>query len=149
MLKYFALFFFTLLLHCSYSQDIINELAVENSNGAQVLVFQSETIRMLLLNVVEYNKTLNGKIQGYRIQLFSDYKNDSRERALKYRSDFINMFPDYDSERIYSEFEPPFVKVRVGDYRDENSALIDYKKIVNFFPDSYIVKATINYPSIE
>lgn len=104
---------------------------------------------MLLLNVVEYNKTLNGKIQGYRIQLFSDYKNDSRERALKYRSDFINMFPDYDSERIYSEFEPPFVKVRVGDYRDENSALIDYKKIVKFFPDSYIVKATINYPSIE
>ena len=90
---------------------------------------------------------MGGKIPGYRIQLFSDYKL-TQENALKNsRSDFISMYPEFDPTRIY-EYEPPFVKLRVGDYRDENAALIDYKKFVQQFPDCYIVKTSIFFPPL-
>lgn len=130
------------------AQDIISDLSNESSTGGVVVVHQSESIKSLLDRTNSINKAKRNKIQGYRIQLFSDYKADARERALKLRADFIGFFPDFDSDRLYTEFEPPFIKVRIGDYRDENSALIDYKKIVGKFPDCYIIKTTINYPPL-
>ena len=130
------------------AQDIITDLSKESTKGSTVNVHQSEAINNLLGKIQALNKATQGKISGYRIQLFSDYKSDARENALKLRADFIETFPDFDSERLYTQFEPPFIKVRVGDYRDENAALIDYKRFVRKFPDCYIVKTTINYPSL-
>jgi hypothetical protein len=132
----------------SFSQDIFSVLSSPNVHGAKVTVVQSESIKILMDRTHVQNKAMGDKIPGFRIQLFSDYKADARERALKLRADFISLFPNFDPVRVYSSYEPPFIKVRVGDYRDENSALIDYKKFVKDFPDCYIVKTTIHYPPL-
>ena len=136
------------LAHTMTAQNIISDLGKESTNGNMVIVHQNESINNLLERTQVVNKSKHEKIPGYRIQLFSDYKSDARENALILRSEFIGNYPDFDSERLYTQFEPPFIKVRVGDYRDENSALIDYKRFVRKFPDCYIVKTTINYPSL-
>ncbi|MDD2562736.1 MAG: SPOR domain-containing protein [Salinivirgaceae bacterium] len=130
------------------AQEIISNLAKESVNGSVVIVHQNESINNLLEKTLILNKAKQNKIPGYRIQLYSDYKSDARENALKLRAEFIENFPTFDSERLYTQFEPPFIKVRIGDYRDENSALIDYKRFVRKFPNCYIVKTTINYPSL-
>ena len=130
------------------AQDIINNLSQKNTEGHVVIIHQSASINSLLEKTRVLNRAMYKKIPGYRIQLFSDYKSDARENALKLRAEFIENHPDFDSERLYTQFEPPFIKVRVGDYRDENAALIDYKRFVRKFPDCYIVKTTINYPSL-
>jgi len=131
-------------------QEIIYTLSQPNEiNNGYVIVTQKSSISMLLERSVSINKANEGNIQGFRIQIFSDYKPDARENSIKQQGYFISLFPDFDTDRIYSAFEPPFIKVRVGDYRDENSALIDYKRFVRFFPDCYIIKATIKYPSID
>ncbi|MGI6479333.1 MAG: SPOR domain-containing protein [Salinivirgaceae bacterium] len=148
MRKLFYIFCFVLIQSGLFSQDIINELSIPTKDFGRTTVYQSESIKNLLDNVVIQNKSMGGKIPGYRIQLFSDYKSDARERSLKLRSDFISMYPEFDPTRIYSEYEPPFVKLRVGDYRDENAALIDYKKFVQQFPDCYIVKTSIFFPPL-
>lgn len=119
----------------------------ENTEG-YVIVEQSTSIETLLNRTTEINKKSEHSLQGYRIQLFSDYKQAARELSSKQIADFISKFPDFDASRIYRNFEPPFVKVRVGDYRDANSALLDFVQIVKYFPDSYIIKSNINYPPI-
>ncbi len=130
------------------AQDIFFELSNPSTNGGKVEVVQNESIKALIERTLTQNKSLGNRISGYRIQLFSDSKSGARERALKLRADFISLFPDFDPVRVYSHFEPPFIKVRVGDYRDENSALLDYKRFVKEFPDCYIVKTTIQYPPL-
>ncbi len=149
MKKLIFILFYNLIQIPLFSQDILRELSTPSNKSGIITVHQNESLKNLFNNSILQNKAMQGKIQGYRIQLFSDYKSSSRERALKLRSEFIALFPDYDPTRIYNDFEPPFIKVRVGDYRDENSALIDYKRFVKAFPDCYIVKTPIFYPPIE
>jgi len=132
------------------SQELIRTLGNINENsGGYVTVTQSPMIKALLERSIAINKSADEKLQGYRIQLYSGYKHDARERSSSVKNNFLNLFPNFDENRIYSNFDPPFIKVRIGDYRDENSALTDYKKIVKFFPDCYIIKTTINYPALE
>ena len=53
---------------------------------------------------------------GYRVQIFSATGRDSAERSLKEAKSKLGR------EDIYIEFEPPYFKVRVGNFRSKSDA---------------------------
>jgi hypothetical protein len=113
-----------------------------------VNIHQDPLVRFLVDRDIEIHQRQRGIKDGYRIQIFSSFGNDSRDRSRNTRVHFLTKFPDFDPVRVYSTYEPPFIKVRVGDYRNRQEALEDYREISKSFPDSYIVKSRINYPSL-
>ncbi len=114
-----------------------------------VNVHQDPLIRLLVDRDIQISERQHGIKDGYRIQIFSSFGSDSRERSKDVRINFLSEFPEFDPVRVYSFYEPPFIKVRVGDYRNRYEALEDYRNIVEVFPDSYIVKTRINYPELK
>lgn len=139
--------FLLVAVNSLWAQNIFQDLGATH-DSARVTVSQDERVEKLFEAYVAQNEAKNGKIPGYRILIFSDYREDARTRGLQIRSGFLSQFPDFDVARVYTEYEAPFVKIRVGDYRDENAALIDYMRFVEHYPDCYIVKSTINYPKL-
>ena len=117
-------------------------------NKGVVNVHQDPFTRFLIDRDIQIHQKQRGIKDGYRIQIFSSFGNDSRDRSRDARVKFLTKFPDFDPVRVYSTYEPPFIKVRVGDYRSRQEALEDYREISKSFPDSYIVKSRINYPSL-
>ena len=114
-----------------------------------VNIHQDPLVRLLVDRDVKIHQRRRGISNGYRIQIFSSFGNDSRDRSKDVRIKFLSEFPDFDPVRVYSTYEPPFIKVRVGDYRNRHEALEDYRNIVDIFPDCYIVKTRINYPELQ
>ncbi|MDA3866262.1 MAG: hypothetical protein PF489_05855 [Salinivirgaceae bacterium] len=114
----------------------------------EVRIQQDPTLRLLIDRDIQISERQRGIKDGYRIQIFSKYGSDSRDKSQDVRILFLTEFPDFDPLRVYSSYEPPFIKVRVGDYRNKSEALEDHRIIVKEFPDSYIVKTRINYPQL-
>ena len=118
-----------------------------DSQTGQINIYQSLSIK-LLVNKFIFNQAKQRGIKGYRIQIFSASGQQARGAANKMRSQFISIYPDFDYNLIYPLYQPPFFKIRVGDYRTKEEALKFYKQVVKQFPNSYIVKAIINYPKL-
>lgn len=147
----FALFLliFPLLAMSQSDTASIFKLFRDTTGGkGEINVHQDPLVRLLVDRDVQIHQRKHGIEKGYRIQIFSSFGNDSRDRSRDVRIKFLSLFPDFDPVRVYSTYEPPFIKVRVGDYRNRHEAMEDYRNIVKKFPDSYIVKTRINYPDL-
>ncbi|RLD60442.1 MAG: hypothetical protein DRJ01_09655 [Bacteroidetes bacterium] len=131
------------------SQDFcfFNHIQKNDSQTGQINIYQSKSIETLVNKFISINKKQRG-IKGYRIQIFSASGQQAREEAKNVRTEFISNYPDFDYRLIYPLYQPPFFKIRVGDYRTKEEALKFYKQVVKKFPNSYIVKAIINYPKL-
>lgn len=86
----------------------------------------------------------NGKLEGYRVQIFYDSGNNSKNRAFAKKGQFIAQY----SEGAYLSFQTPNYKVRVGDFRTRMDAEGFKVKISGTFPDAFVVKDEINYPDL-
>lgn len=152
MMTRFILILFFIIPAISYGQSdtaSIFMLFRDTTGGKGVVnIHQDPLVRFLVDRDVQLHERQRGIKDGYRIQIFSSFGNDSRDRSRNARVKFLTKFPDFDPVRVYSTYEPPFIKVRVGDYRTRQEALEDFRDISKSFRDSYIVKSRINYPSL-
>lgn len=139
----FAIF---LTSYSARAQNIFEDLA--SGEGGKIVVKHEPAVERLINAAILAGKSGRIKSQGFRIQIYSDYGPSARQNALSVRERFVSLYPDYPLERIYLSYEPPFVKLRVGDYRDESSALIDYKRFVREFLNCYIIKSEIDFPPL-
>ncbi|MBQ0078045.1 MAG: SPOR domain-containing protein [Bacteroidales bacterium] len=85
-------------------------------------------------------------VEGYRIRIFLDNQQDSRERSAQAVEDFRKLYPGYNT---YRSFTNPFFKVTVGDFRTKADAQIALKRISRSFPAAFIVKEKMKYPVID
>jgi len=92
------------------------------------------------------HKIINGKQKkyGWRVQIFFDSGNNSKSRAFSKKGLFMAKFPDVGS---YMTFQSPNYKIRVGDFRTRMDAEGFKQQILGDFPDAFVVKDEINYPS--
>ena len=118
-----------------------------DSQTGQINIYQSHSVESLVNKFIFIHSKQRG-IKGYRIQIFSASGQQARQSANKTRSRFISLYPDFDYNLIYPLYQPPFFKIRVGDYRTKEEALKFYKQVVIQFPNSYIVKSIIKYPKL-
>jgi len=85
------------------------------------------------------------KITGYRVRIFFDNKQDSRSRSEAVMGQFSSQYPEI---RVYHTYNEPFFKVTVGDFRTKSEAMQLIKKLEGEYRSVFLVKETINYPSI-
>jgi len=148
------LFLFFLLFLCpftraqsaiSLSEDVFMALQQTNNGEGKVLIHQDPRISELVNRHILRNKR-SGGIDGYRIRIFSDIGPRARQASDETKARFFEIFPEID---IYREYDSPYFKVYVGDYRTKNEAIKDFKRIRRYFPAAFIVPDKINYPDFE
>lgn len=109
----------------------------------KVTIDQSSSIESLLQRHIA--NSAGRKITGYRVRIFFDNKQDARNRSEAAAGQFASQFPGI---RVYSTYEKPFFKVTVGDFRTKSEAMQLLKKIEGEYRSVFLVKETINYPTI-
>lgn len=125
--------------------SIFDEVEATSGNEGKVRIIQDENIEKL----VEKNQWQNSKIKGiigYRIRIFSDSgpyaKKEFEYTKAKFSENFGNI-------KIHQEFDYPFYKIYVGDFRNRSQALKILRQIERKFPDAFIVQTRINYPNLK
>lgn len=109
-------------------------------------LYQEERLNDLLERYKNVNVRKNG-MDGYRIQLFFESGRMARENAYEVKAKFLSSFQGISA---YVDYQAPFFKVRVGDFRTKREAQILYKKLKRQFPDAYIAPIeTIYLPAID
>ena len=135
----------------AYSIDstIVQSLG-RSLNGARVVLHQDSALDVRLSRnsgTLKVDKDGNIATQGYRIQLFSDNKRNSREEA-ELRSDVVAQ--DMPQIPIYVTYLSPFWRLRVGDYRTYEEANTQMQLLKKKFPkysvEMRIVKDEIVLP---
>jgi len=127
--------------------NIFEKLAKEDSiTHANVKLHQDKRIESLLVG----KKTGNGlhsqtTMSGYRVQVFSsNTQRTAKSEAFKKERQIKESFPD---QGVYVNYNSPFWKVRVGDFRTQEQAQRFKNELINAFPnmrsEAYIVREQI------
>jgi len=109
----------------------------------QVVVNAPGQLTNLMSKHIAANKLNTGKLQGFCIQICFESGSNSRERAEKYRMQFLSKYPKCGA---YLTFKEPNFRVRVGDFRTRSEARGFREKILAEFPQSFVVKDEVRYP---
>jgi len=84
-------------------------------------------------------KTISETKEGYRVIVLTT---DNLEEANQVKAD---VYFGQNGDEVYIDFEPPFYKVKVGDFNDKNSAdALRFKLNQLGYKESKVVKETIN-----
>lgn len=86
------------------------------------------------------------KMNGYRIRIYFDNKQNSRGASEAAMRRFQGAFPGIPA---YRSFTSPHFKVTVGDFRTKSEALRLLQRVKGMFPSAFIVKESINYPAAD
>lgn len=90
----------------------------------------------------KYTDSQSGKIKGYRVQIhFGADKNKARELKSKFLTKHSEM-------RAHEIFEPPYFKIRTGDFRTRLEAYRFLKEVQEMFPAAFIVQDEIELPPL-
>lgn len=129
----------------SNSDDIFYKIQEKGVDKGEIMISQDYRINDLIYNHIKQNKRIGG-IPGYRIRIYSNLGNSAREESQTAKAKFYELFPEIP---IYREYDSPYFKVYVGDFRSKIDALADFKRIKKYFRSSFIVPDKINYPKLE
>jgi hypothetical protein len=123
-------------------------LLQDNKPGEGIIqLIQDSELYVLVDKYTRINKREG--INGYRIQIFSGSGQNGREQASLASQSFCKSFPDFDVKQIYMDYQAPYFKLCVGNFRNKNEANTFYHTVKLIFPDSYIVKSKISFPKLE
>ena len=115
----------------------------DRGSKGTVTVHQSQSIIKALNSQIASNPSR--KMTGYRVRIFNDNKQNSRGASEAALNRFKGMYPGLSAYRTYTN---PFFKVTVGDFRTKSEAMQLLDQIKGSFPSAFIVKETINYPTL-
>lgn len=108
-------------------------------------VKQDPRLDKLLNWHIEKNKKVDG-IEGFRVEIFFSSDDNSREKALKKKVEFLSLYPE---NTVHIKYDAPNFRVRVGDFRTKNEALKLYKEIKGTYPVAFIVADKIDFPLLK
>ena len=99
-----------------------------------------------LVSAMAAHKIRNASKQmnGYRIRIFFDNSRNARAVSEQVAGSFSAIYP---SVAVYREYENPYFKVTVGNFRTKADATRFLNAIKGQFPSGFIVRERITYPS--
>jgi len=112
------------------------------ATAGNVVIHQDPGVDMVVKKHIEYNRQQKG-IPGYRVQIFFDAGNNSLDRATKVAREFQLLFP---GDTAYIQFNEPYYKVRVGDFRTRLDAVGFLYQVLPDYPNAFVIKDKINFP---
>jgi len=107
-------------------------------------VYQDSRIDSLILLHQKINSQ-DSLIPGYRIQIFFESGNYSKDKALETAEEFAKNYPYM---RYYLSFDEPYYRIRVGDFRSIIEAKGFLNKIIRSYPSAFEVKDMIYFPAL-
>ena len=113
-------------------------------DGKGTTISQDPSIVTAMNAHISYNR--RKKLNGYRVRIFFDNKQDSRGASEAAMRRFQGAFPGYSA---YRSFTSPHFKVTVGDFRTRSEAVQLLQRVKGMFPSAFIVKEQINYPAAD
>lgn len=111
-----------------------------------VVVNQSEDVYAASRRQIQENFENTLEVEGYRIRIFLDNRQDAREASETAQKRFHMLFPEYETYRTYIY---PNFKVTVGDFRTRTEAKMALVHIAKYFPSSFIVKERMKFPVVS
>ncbi len=114
------------------------------SAQGSVTLYGDKGVETLVGRHVAFNEYVKG-FPGYRIQIYFDSGNYSKNRAFGEKAKFIARYPDV---AAYVIFQEPYYKVRVGNFRNKLEAEAFKQRIKEQWPEAYIIKDDIDLPGI-
>lgn len=130
-----------LITTVAFSQNV----SKSESREGNIVVYQDSRIDSLVKQHILVNKAFPG-IDGYRVMIFFDAGNNSKDTAYKVMIEFNEAYPHVPA---YISFNPPYYRVRVGDFRTELEAVRFRNRIKYDYPNAWVVKTTIQLPRLE
>ncbi|MDP4266367.1 MAG: SPOR domain-containing protein [Bacteroidota bacterium] len=119
-------------------------LGVYAQKHGNIEIIQNHKIDFLVNRHIMYNEN-NKTIPGYRIQIYFDSGNNSKNKANSIRNEFESKHSQISSYLIFQE---PNYKIRVGDFRTRYEAQGFLNEILKDYPNAFIVKDEINFPRL-
>lgn len=117
----------------------------QDTNEGNLSVYQDVKVDSLISKYVQIND-IYPIIEGFRIEIFFEAGNYSKNQALEAKSKFVQQFPEVPS---YLIFQQPYYKVRVGDFRSKMEAQKFLHHIEYDYPQAFVVKDEINFPKLD
>jgi len=115
-----------------------------SKDGSNVTVNQDASISSAMTSHISSNKSKS--LNGYRVRIFFDNKQNSRGESEAALRRFQGAFPGVPA---YRSFTNPFFKVTVGDFRTKSEATQLLNSLKGLFPNAFVVKESINYPAVD
>ncbi len=115
----------------SYSQDSTSVTGNKNFT-----VKQDAQIASLLYKYKEYNRKREFA-EGFRIQIMYT---DVRDEVYKSKGAMYKEFSDLSS---YVEYEQPYYKLRLGDFKSRLEATYYLQQVITLYPGAFIVRDKI------
>ncbi|MGD0710503.1 MAG: hypothetical protein ABR968_04920 [Bacteroidales bacterium] len=110
------------------------------------MVVSDTRINTLIEKHIAFSEN-RGSIRGFRIQIFFDSGNNSKNSAVAAMNGFKAKYPNVEAYLIYHE---PNYKIRVGDFRCRMDAQRFLYNISGEYENAFIVKDDeINLPDLE
>ena len=133
------------IAHDSVASHDALQLKIVEAMKENVEVHQSPQISRLMQDRIDDVKREQVQIQGYRVQVFSSNKHATAKTEAFEVEKKLNSH-NLDTE-IYVLYNPPFWKVRTGDFRTQQEAIILRDELIERFPewqgDIYVVRDQI------
>ena len=122
-----------------------SNLKIIQAMEENVVVHQSADIDRLIQDKIDGTQREEVQIQGYRVQVFSsNHQQTAKNAAFDVEKQIKESDLDVD---IYVLYNPPFWKVRLGDFRNQQDAALLRDEVLRLFPqlqgDTYIVRDQI------
>lgn len=112
-----------------------------SSNDGKIELIQDTRLLKVIKRRIKLN---NNKFPGWRVQIFFGTGQTARSRASRIKQNFLFRFgTNYDA---YLDYDPPYFKVKVGDFRTKAEALNFEKKLSPYFKSTWIIQDKVNYP---
>jgi len=118
---------------------------IQYKSQGKIRFQQDSLIKDLVIRHMIKNKQ-NPRIDGYRIRIYSDLGTHARKESEEYKARFYENFHDIP---IYQDYDRPYWKVYVGDFRTKIEAIKSLKKVKREFPAAFIVPDQINLPELD
>ncbi len=134
------------ILSCltAYGQDSTH-LSIFEVMQANVVVHADSSVHRLLQDKIDGVVREEVQIQGYRVQVYSsNNQQTAKNEAFQIEQQIIQAGMEIETYVIYN---PPFWKVRVGNFRTQDEANLLKAEIIRLLPslqaDTYVVRDQI------
>ncbi|PID87755.1 MAG: hypothetical protein CSB06_03720 [Bacteroidia bacterium] len=137
---------FPLLLTAQREKFTLNDkdlfAKTENSSlFGKITVSQPEGLTYIINKAAEID---NDRFFGWRVQIYFGSGQRAMNKAEQVKKDFLKAYGH--KYGTYINFDSPFFKVRVGNFRTKVEARLFKEKIKEKFPNSWIIPMRIDYP---
>lgn len=141
-MKYFFLFLFLLLTHNNFfAQSSVDSLAFFKKDSG---IIQDPRLNELIYKSVLINETKKETIKGYRVQI---HFGTEKTKALDAKNKFMGLYQNKTAS--YLDYQQPYFKIRVGNFRTKLEAYKFLQEISGAFPGSFIVTDNIELSKLE